>query len=76
MDLCLGIAQSLGASSSSIMPREALQTMSEILPEDTEQMLQIPHVTRANFVKYGQLLLDITRNYAKIYKGNFKYNIL
>ncbi|XP_024882527.1 Bloom syndrome protein homolog [Temnothorax curvispinosus] len=38
--------------------------MSQRLPDTKEAMLQIPHVTEANFAKYGKALLNITQKYA------------
>lgn len=38
--------------------------MARQLPESVEDMLKIPHVTKANSAKYGQKLLEITQSYA------------
>ncbi|XP_012216049.2 recQ-like DNA helicase Blm [Linepithema humile] len=59
-----GIADTLDVSASSIMNMVAVRAMSQRLPETEEAMLQIPHVTKANFVKYGKLLLEATQRYA------------
>ncbi|XP_014480193.1 PREDICTED: Bloom syndrome protein homolog isoform X2 [Dinoponera quadriceps] len=64
MSIIRGIAGALDVSASSIMNMVAVRVMSQRLPETEEAMLQIPHVTRANFVKYGKALLDITQKYA------------
>lgn len=64
MTIIRGIAQALDVSASSIMNMVAIRAMSQRLPESEEAMLQIPHVTKANFVKYGKALLDITQKYA------------
>ena len=37
--------------------------MARKLPVREEDMLKIQHVTRANYVKYGSHLLEITKNY-------------
>jgi bloom syndrome protein len=37
--------------------------MSEKLPATEEEMLMLPHVTKANFLKYGKQLLEVTENY-------------
>ncbi|XP_052121683.1 recQ-like DNA helicase Blm isoform X1 [Frankliniella occidentalis] len=59
------MADSMGVSSASIMNLEAVRTMSQELPENEEEMLKIPHVTKANFLKYGDALLEVTQEYAK-----------
>ncbi|XP_043472654.1 Bloom syndrome protein homolog [Leptopilina heterotoma] len=59
-----GIAGALDVSSSSIMNMIAIRAMSMQLPIDEESMLKIPHVTKANFDKYGRALLDVTQKYA------------
>ncbi|KYN19857.1 PREDICTED: Bloom syndrome protein homolog isoform X1 [Trachymyrmex cornetzi] len=65
MTIIRGIASALDVSASSIMNMVAVRAMSQRLPETEESMLQIPHVTKANFVKYGKALLNITQKYAK-----------
>ncbi|KAL6428430.1 hypothetical protein ACFW04_008600 [Cataglyphis niger] len=64
MTIIRGIASTLDVSASSIMNMVAIRAMSQRLPETEEAMLQIPHVTKANFVKYGKALLEITQKYA------------
>lgn len=64
MVIIRGIASVLDVSASSIMNMVAVRAMSQRLPENEETMLQIPHVTKANFVKYGKTLLEITQKYA------------
>ncbi|XP_066993221.2 recQ-like DNA helicase Blm isoform X2 [Anabrus simplex] len=64
MDVCQGIADSLHINIASVMNVQAIQAMSEALPETAEDMLKIPHVTVANFEKYGEGLLNITQRYA------------
>ncbi|XP_008210070.1 Bloom syndrome protein homolog [Nasonia vitripennis] len=59
-----GIAGALDVSANSIMNMVALRVMSQQLPKDENEMLQIPHVTKANYDKYGKALLDITQKYA------------
>lgn len=59
-----GIAGALDVSTNSIMNMVALRVMSQQLPKDEEEMLQVPHVTKANYDKYGKALLDITQKYA------------
>lgn len=64
-----GIAGALDVSANSIMNMVALRAMSQQLPENEDAMLKIPHVTKANFDKYGRALLDITQKYAAQTKG-------
>ncbi|KAL0125423.1 hypothetical protein PUN28_004506 [Cardiocondyla obscurior] len=64
MNIIREIATTLDVSASSIMNMVAVRAMSQRLPESEEEMLQIPHVTKANFVKYGTLLLTVTQKYA------------
>ncbi|KAK7869932.1 hypothetical protein R5R35_013711 [Gryllus longicercus] len=64
MDVCHGLAASLGVGPSSVMNVEAVKAMSERLPETSEEMLDIPHVTVANFEKFGKPLLEVTIQYA------------
>ncbi|XP_071549733.1 recQ-like DNA helicase Blm [Panulirus ornatus] len=58
------LAAAKGVSYTNIINMVALRLMSRSLPESEEEMLKIPHVTKANFEKYGQALLDITQRYA------------
>ena len=44
--------------------------MSSQLPESEEEMMEIPHVTRANYEKYGEALLDVTQRFAAQKLGN------
>ncbi|XP_011638827.2 Bloom syndrome protein homolog [Pogonomyrmex barbatus] len=64
MTVIRAIAGALDVSVSSIMNMAAVKVMSERLPETAEAMLQIPHVTKANFIKYGKTLLNVTQKYA------------
>lgn len=64
LDLCRTIAAARSVTMASIMNMQALKAMSEELPESEKDMLSIPHVTKANFEKYGSKMLEITRNYA------------
>ncbi|XP_015430995.1 PREDICTED: Bloom syndrome protein homolog [Dufourea novaeangliae] len=64
MEIIKGIAGALDISASSVMNMIAIRAMSQKLPDSEEAMLEIPHVTKANFDKYGKALLDITQKYA------------
>lgn len=48
-----------------------VRLMSKSLPESEEEMLRIPHVTKANFDKYGHSLLDVTQRFAAQKLGEF-----
>lgn len=43
-----------------VMNMEAIRQMSIKMPESEVEMLQIPHVTKANFDKFGKRFLDVT----------------
>ncbi|KAJ8670601.1 hypothetical protein QAD02_001860 [Eretmocerus hayati] len=63
-DFVNGVASALEISSTCIMNMIAVRQMSQELPKSEEEMLTIPHVTQANFIKYGKNLLEITSRYA------------
>ena len=71
-----GIAGALEVNPSSIMNMIALRVMSQQLPDTVEAFLKIPHVTEANFKKYGKVLLDITQKYAAEKYGYFLFKII
>lgn len=48
----------------SVMNLQALKAMAQSLPESESDMLSLPHVTKANFEKYGKELLAVTSEYA------------
>ncbi|KAK8726686.1 hypothetical protein OTU49_009995 [Cherax quadricarinatus] len=58
------LAAAKGVNYTNVINMSALRLMSLSMPESEEEMLLIPHVTKANFEKYGQSLLDITQRYA------------
>ncbi|KAH8341063.1 hypothetical protein KR067_004643 [Drosophila pandora] len=64
LDLCRTIASQRNVTMASIMNIQALKSMAESLPTSEKDMCSIPHVTRANYDKYGAKLLEITSNYA------------
>ncbi|KAF6210144.1 hypothetical protein GE061_013246 [Apolygus lucorum] len=51
-------------NSNSIMNTEALKSMSRKMPTSEEDMLKIVGVTKANFDRYGKILLDIIEGFA------------
>lgn len=64
LNVCRQLAAQRNVTMVSIMNMQALKSMAQKLPETEEQMLAIPHVTQANFVKFGKELLQITQQYA------------
>lgn len=64
LDLCRTIAAERNATMASIMNIRALKAMAEQLPETEADMCSIPHVTKANYDKYGAQMLEITRKFA------------
>lgn len=66
-----------GASLAAVLPQAALKAMASRLPEKAEDMLALPYVTRANYHKYGDQLLQITSAYAIEKMGKiFSFSLL
>lgn len=61
---CSDIAQARNITVGSVMNNEALKMMAESIPTSEEEMMKIPHVTKANFDKFGVQLLETLRHYA------------
>ncbi|XP_025419354.1 Bloom syndrome protein homolog isoform X2 [Sipha flava] len=64
MDVCRGLAASLEINTSAVMTVQAIRSMSLLMPENEEDMLKIDGVTKSNFDKFGEPLLEITRQAA------------
>lgn len=64
MDIARSIAEEKGLTINQVMNMQALKDMSRKMPESESQMLLIPHVTKANFDKYGKRFLEITIPYS------------
>ncbi|XP_014206098.1 Bloom syndrome protein homolog [Copidosoma floridanum] len=64
-DVISGIAEAMGMRANTAMNLTALREMSRQLPTSQRAMMRIPHVTKANFQKYGRTLLEIISKYAK-----------
>ncbi|XP_025411035.1 Bloom syndrome protein homolog isoform X1 [Sipha flava] len=64
MEVCRGIAASLNITTNAVMTIQAIQEMSQSLPETEEEMLKIVGVTKANYEKYGRQLLKVTQEAA------------
>lgn len=67
LEKCRNIASEKNVTLASVMHMEALKNMSLKLPLTDTEMLEIPHVTKANFEKYGKALLEITTKFACTY---------
>lgn len=61
---CRDIAHARNMTVGSIMNNEALKMMAESMPTTEEEMMKISHVTKANFDKFGEQLLETLRHYA------------
>jgi len=62
---CKEIAAEVGANQwTTIMSVQALRAISVAMPETPNEMLQLPGVTKANFEKYGDKLLEISVRYS------------
>jgi bloom syndrome protein len=64
LEKCRNTAAEKNVTVGSVMNMEALKAMSMTLPETQAEMLKLPHVTKANYEKYGASLLEITQSYA------------
>jgi hypothetical protein len=49
--------------------------MSKRLPETEDDMMSIPHVTRANYLKYGDKLKEITSSFSAAKASNQIFDI-
>jgi hypothetical protein len=49
--------------------------MSKRLPETEDDMMSIPHVTRANYLKYGDKLKEITSSFSAAKASNKIFDI-
>ena len=58
MDIARSIADERNLTIQQVINMEALRQMSIQMPETEEDMLQIPHITKANYEKYGKKFLD------------------
>lgn len=64
LERCRDIAQARNMTVGSVMNNEALKIMAESMPTTEEEMMKIPHVTKANFDKFGADFLETLRHYA------------
>lgn len=66
LEICNTIASEKKITVSSLINMQAIMAMAEKLPVSEEEMLNIPHVTKANFEKVCKQLLPVTQHYAAI----------
>ncbi|XP_059062249.1 recQ-like DNA helicase Blm [Achroia grisella] len=71
VEACREMGEARGVTLTAVLPQAALKAMSSQLPETSEALLSLPHITRANYDKYGAALLKITSTYA-----NEKWGVL
>ncbi|XP_013169999.1 PREDICTED: Bloom syndrome protein homolog [Papilio xuthus] len=64
VEACREMGAARGVSLAAVFPQAALRAMSVRLPESAAHMQALPHVTRANYDKYGARLLTITTAYS------------
>lgn len=62
--ICSRLASQRQCTIGNIMNMQTIKEMSIKLPSTEEEMLQLPHVTKANFEKVGKELLETTCTYA------------
>lgn len=65
LEECRRLALERNMTLSSIMNLSAIKKMSDVLPNTKEEMLKIQHVTVANYEKYGEFFLKITKKYCE-----------
>lgn len=64
LEVCNTIASEKRITVSSLINLLSIKAMAEKLPETEVEMLNIPHVTKANYEKVAKRLLSITQHYA------------
>lgn len=64
MEVARTIADERSLTVGQVFNMTAIREMSKLMPSTQEEMLKIPHVTKANFDKFGQRFLDVLVVYA------------
>lgn len=64
MEIVNTIASEKKMTITSLINQQAIKVMAEKLPETESEMLNIPHVTKANFKTVCYKLLEVTQQYA------------
>lgn len=72
LEICNTIASEKKITVSSLINMQAITAMAEKLPESEQDMLNIPHVTKANYEKVCKQLLSVTRHYSAKRMGELK----
>lgn len=62
--ICSRLASQRQCTIGNIMNMQTIKEMSIKMPATEDEMLQLPHVTKANFEKFGKELLETTIAYA------------
>lgn len=70
MEIAQTIADEHNLTLGQVMNMQAISEMSKRMPKSEEEMLQIQHVTKANFGKFGKKFLETTQNYAAMKEIN------
>lgn len=63
LEECRRLALERNVTLSSIMNLSAIKNMSEVLPNTKEEFMKIQHVTKANYEKFGEYFLTITKKH-------------
>lgn len=63
LEECRKLAMELNMTTSGVMNLSAIKSMSIVLPASKEELMGIQHVTAANYEKFGEFFLKITRQY-------------
>lgn len=64
LDVVKDICDEKGLTIQQVFNMQALAEMSKRMPETKNEMMQIPHVTTANFDKFGKRLLEVTSKFS------------
>ncbi|KAJ8928945.1 hypothetical protein NQ314_018425 [Rhamnusium bicolor] len=65
LEECRRLALEKNVTLSSIMNLSAIKSMSDLLPKTREEFLKIQHVTTANYKKFGEYFLKITKKFGE-----------
>lgn len=64
LEVVKDICDETGLTIQQVFNMQALVEMSKRMPETKNEMMQIPHVTAANFDKFGKRLLEVTTKFS------------
>lgn len=71
LEVVTRIAEQKGQTVGQVINMQALKDMSRLMPATENEMLRIPYVTEANFLKFGQDFLKVTSQYSAQRMLNF-----